>query len=147
MKFILLAFSITFMPLLTFSQSEESTNYSDQDIINFVEINKAIMLIQKGGEDLMMKAKEKNEMDMESFNKIYQSKQNPEIENESSKEDQESFEAIMTEFVQIQQGLQIQMSDAITSRGMEIEKFERMMNSYQESAELQQKVNELLMKE
>lgn len=83
-------------------------------------------------------------MDIESFNKMYQTSQDSEQEVESGEKEQKQFEAIMMELVQIQQGLQLQMSEAITETGMELEKFDKMMIAYQQDPNLQQKVNELM---
>lgn len=144
MKNVLLVFSFVFLPLMSFSQEGKKLEFSGDEIKEFVLANKAIMKVQQEGEQLMVKAIEKNNMDIESFNKMYQASQDPEQEVEAGEKEQKQFEAIMMELVQIQQGLQLQMSEAITETGMELEKFEKMMMAYQQDPNLQQKVNELM---
>lgn len=122
-------------------QEEIKTDFTDEELENFVEVVK----VQQENEIKMMEAIQNEGLDIDKFNEILQAKQNPEVSEESlSNEEVEKFEKASEEVIRIQQEMQAEVMQAINETGLGMETYGQIVNAYQVSPEVQQEIDKRL---
>lgn len=129
-------------------QHEEpvKTDFTEEEIEKFIAVNQKVIAIQQENEAYMIQAIEKEDLDLESFNEILKAQQGEETAYEASEEELASFNLAAQNIMIIQKDMQEKMEQAVVEEGMELEDFQAIMMAYQQSPELQQKVDSQLMK-
>ena len=125
-------------------QQQIREDYSEKELQTFVDANKEVAQIQNAAEQEMISAIEEHKLDVKVFNEILMAKQNPNAEPEASEEQLTKFDQAIGDVMQIQQKTENKMQKAIQDAGMNVEEYQQIMMAYQQSPEVQQKVNELI---
>lgn len=119
-------------------------DFTDQELQQFIEANKVAIGVQQSAEQKMISAIEKEGLDIQTFNEILTSKQNPEAETQATPEDQGKFNTAVEEVVKIQEEMMTEMESAIQETGISVEQYEEILLAYQQSPVVQEKLNQLL---
>lgn len=128
-------------------QQPVEKDYSEQELKTFIEANKEVAQIQNVAEQEMITAIEEHNLDVKVFNQILMAKQNPDAEPEASQEQLDKFDKAIGDVMQIQQKTENKMQTAIQDAGMKVEEYQQIMMAYQQSPEMQQRINEMIGKE
>lgn len=146
-------FALFLLPLMGMAQAfpqgqqpaEVKTDFSDEDLAKFSKAAAMVNEIQQSAENQMINAIEEQGLDLEKFNEIAMSQQNPNAAPESIDEgDMKKFEAVSGDLQKIQMEMQPKMVEAIESTGIELNKYQEIVTAYQQSPELQQKIQEMM---
>lgn len=125
--------------------TEMNTSFSDEDLAKFSKAAAKVNEIQQSAEKQMIDAIEKQGLDLDTFNEIAMAQQNPNAETGAIDEgDMKKFQAVSGDLQQIQMDMQPKMVEAIESTGIELNKYQEMVTAYQQSPELQQRVQEMM---
>ncbi len=119
-------------------------DFTDQELQQFIEANKVAIGVQQSAEQKMISAIEKEGLDIQTFNEILTSKQNPEAETQATPEDQGKFNTAVEEVVKIQEEMMTEMESAIQETGISVEQYEEILLAYQQSPVVQEKLNQML---
>lgn len=121
------------------------TDYTDDEIATFAKAAKALEEIQKASEEKMIGIIEEKGLDVDTFNKIAMAQQNPNTEEKVSDDaTMQKFEAASVELQQIQLETQPKMLEAVESSGLDVQAFQQMMAVYQQSPDMQARVQSLM---
>lgn len=123
---------------------EVKTNFSEATLANFIKASKSIEQIQQQTEQEMIKAVEKENLNVDRFNEIAQAKQNPEVELNVTDKELKSFETAINQFEQIQVQMQSKMEDAIKEKNIGLDEYKEIVYAYHQNKEFQQKINSML---
>jgi hypothetical protein len=128
-------------------QEQTENSYPKEKLKKFVDASKDISTIHQEGEEKMISAIEKENLDIETFNKIAELKMNPQEADAGSvsPEEVEAFDRVMPELQLIQIQMQQEMESAIKETGMEVEEYTEIMEAYRSDPELQAEINSMLM--
>jgi hypothetical protein len=139
-------------PVISFAQEgiqeqQENDKYSSEKLKKFVDASKEISSIQQEGEMKMVQAIEKENLDVETFNKIVELKMDPEqATTEGVTEEQiASFDKVVEELQVIQVQMQQEMESAIREKGIQVEEYQEIIEAYHSDPALQQQINEMFM--
>lgn len=123
---------------------EVQEDFSEEQLKTFVKANEEVMKVQMEGEKEMMKAIESENLEVDKFNQILMSRQNPDQETDASPEELEAFNKAAQKVMDLQKDLESEAQKAIESVGLDIEEYQQMMLAYQHSPTVQQRVEELM---
>lgn len=126
---------------------EVREDFSEQELQQFIDANKEAITVQQSAEQNMMEAIQEEGLDVDKFNEILTSRQNPQMKTEATTEDQTKFDSAVQKVMKIQERMVSEMEDAIQQSGMSISEYEEMLIAYQQSPKIQQQVNEMLLRE
>lgn len=125
--------------------TQMNTSFSDEDLAQFSEAAAKVNEIQQSAEKKMIDAIEKQGLNLDKFNEIAMAQQNPNAEAGAIDEgDMKKFQAVSGDLQQIQTDMQPKMVEAIESTGIELDKYQEIVTAYQQSPELQQRVQEMM---
>lgn len=126
-------------------QTQPNASYSDDEIAKFAKAAKVLEELQAAVETEMIAAIEKKGLDLDTFNKIAAAQQNPNAGSEvADAETMKSYNAVNEDLQKIQMEAQPKMVEAIEETGMDINEYQQMMLAYQQSPEMQAKVQEMM---
>ncbi len=123
---------------------EVQGDFSEEQLITFVKANEEVMKVQMEGEKEMMQAIESENLEVDKFNQILMSRQNPDQETEASAEELAAFNKAAQKVMDLQKDLESKAQQAIESAGLDIEEYQQMMLAYQNNPDVQQRVEELM---
>jgi hypothetical protein len=122
--------------------------YPEEKLEQFVEASKDIHMINQMGEEQMIRVIEREELDVETFNRIAEMKLNPaegaRHEGTVTQAQVAAFDKVMDEIGLIQMQMQQSMENAILESGMEVDEYIELMEAYQTDLVLQQRINDML---
>jgi hypothetical protein len=118
---------------------------TDADLVTFVDVYVQVVEMQQEIEMAMMQAIEEENIAIERFNEILQARQNQQSAEEinASAEEMASFNNAAQKIMSVQQEAQVQMQEVIEEE-LGLEKYEQIVLAYQQSPEVQEKVNNIL---
>jgi dGTP triphosphohydrolase len=124
---------------------EINENITDADLVTFVDVYVQVVEMQQEIEMAMMQAIEEENIAIERFNEILQARQNQQSAEEinASAEEMASFNNAAQKIMSVQQEAQVQMQEVIEEE-LGLEKYEQIVLAYQQSPEVQEKVNNIL---
>ncbi len=126
---------------------ELKTDYNDDQLKQFTEAASEVEKIQQSAEAQMISIIEENGLDLETFNKIAMAQQNPNADASGmDAEDMKKYDEASGDLQKVQMEMQPKMVEAIESTGMEIQLYQEIMMAYQQSPELQAKVQAMMEK-
>jgi hypothetical protein len=125
-------------------QLEVREDFSDQELEQFIEANKNAIVVQQGAEQKMIRAIQDEGLDINKFNDILTSKQNPNYESQATPEEHSKFDNAVEEVVKIQEEMIGDMESAIEQAGITIETYEEILIAYQQNPKIQEKINQML---
>jgi len=118
---------------------------SDEELQKFVGVAKKLDSISKERNTLVVQAIEKEGMNVTRFREIYVSKQDPKGKpSQVSNDEQQKYDRVLAQLVQIQKDTQAKMGSAVQSEGLEVPRFIQILESIQKSPDLQKKVEQMM---
>lgn len=144
-----LFFSINAMAQVPMQQGQQqqqvNTDFSDEELEGFVNVYVKASEIQQENEMVMMQAIEEEDLELERFNEILTSRQNQESVQDinATPEELAAFNKAAEKIMQVQQEAQTEINELIEEE-IGAEKYQQIAMAYQQSPEVQQKVNEML---
>lgn len=126
-------------------QAPIQENFSDEEIENFVKINKEIIPVQEKIQQDMVKSIQENGMELPRFQELAQAQSAGNLrEVTEDLTEIEKFNKIGQEVVKLQQGMQIEVQEIIQESEMGQEKFNAIYMAYNSNPEIKEKVDQLL---
>jgi len=124
-----------------------ATDVSEQELSNFADAYQAIQVENQKIQEKMESMIQESGLDVEKFQKIQNSKMNPEAEVEATEEELTAHQTVMTKIQAMQPELQTQMETVIKNKGLSIERYQEVASAIQADASLQQKLQAIIMKQ
>jgi hypothetical protein len=127
------------------SPQQETGDFSNTELQQFVKANERAFVVQQESEKKMMGIIEEEKISLERFNEIAKAHQEQKAEEvQASKEEVEAFTKAAQRIVELQPEIHQNMVRAIEQDGLSVETFEKIMVAYQQDPTLQAKVQKLL---
>jgi len=143
---LLLLFTIG--TLGAFAQTNTNKDISDGEIKQFVEAVQGIQAVEMSAQQKMMGEVAKEDMEVERFNEILQSMQNPEMKVTPPTEDEsKKIQRISQSIQQIQMNAQQEMQTKIEDSGLTIERYQAIMTQVQSDPKLQNRIQQSMQPE
>ncbi|MGF1635723.1 MAG: DUF4168 domain-containing protein [Cyclobacteriaceae bacterium] len=125
-------------------QENIKTDFSDKDLMEFIECNKKLAVIQQESQVNMINAIESESLTVERYNEIMQVKQgNAEGVDEPSSTENEAFDKA-TEVVMVEQQKMSQVIEETVEKEMGVEKFQNIYLAYQQDPNVKEKIESLM---
>lgn len=126
-------------------QQQVNTDFSEEELENFVDVYVKASEIQQENETVMMQAIEEEDLELERFNEILTARQSQESvqDIDATPEELASFNKAAEKIMEVQQEAQSEINDLIEEK-IGAEKYQQIAMAYQQSPEVQQKINEKL---
>lgn len=122
--------------------------FESQELEEFVDVYVKSTEIQQSNEAEMIQAIEEEDLDVNRFNEILTVQQNQDqspSEIDASAEEMAAFNKASEKIMAVQQKTQAEVQELIESE-IGTQKYQQIASAYQQSPELQQRVNEILEK-
>lgn len=145
MKNLFVTASLFFLTLFS-ATAQTSENVSDADLEKFAQAYQSVQESNQQIQQKMVAAIEDEGISADRFNAIYEAKMNPEKEVDATDDEMEKQEAAMAKVEAMQQSSQKEMEDKIKEKGLTMQQFEDLGAKIQNSPELQQKMQAIMMK-
>lgn len=126
-------------------QQPVKTDFERQELEEFVDVYVASTEIQQGNEAVMMQAIEEEDLDLNRFNEILTVRQNQQSAEEidATAEEMAAFNKAAEKIMAVQQEAQAEIEQLIESKTGG-EKYQQIAMAYQQSPEVQERVNKIL---
>ncbi|GEM_PF-1176986 len=119
-------------------------DYSDAELRQFTGAVQKVLTIQEDNQGKMMASIEENELSIDRFNEMLMQGQQQGMDAiEASEEEMMAFNSAINDVQQLQQQMQMDMMQAITDEGLDVEKYEAIMQAYEQNPEIQAKIDAL----
>lgn len=145
MKNLFVTASLFFLTLFS-ATAQTSVNVSDADLEKFAQAYQSVQQSNQQIQQKMVAAIEDEGISADRFNAIYQAKMDPEKEVDATDDEMEKQEAAMAKVEAMQQSSQKEMEDKIKEKGLTMQQFQDLGAKIQNSPELQQKMQAIMMK-
>lgn len=126
---------------------QEKLEVSDEKLQQFVDLSIEIQEVQQSSEKEMLSAIEQENLDVQKFQMLAQSQQNPKAEVDATEEEMEAFSRAAEKVTEIQMGMQGEIQEKIQQNGFDQQEFQQISMAYQRDEDLQRRVNEMLPEE
>jgi hypothetical protein len=126
-------------------QQQVNTDFSEEELEGFVEVYVKASEIQQQNETVMMQAIEEEDLELQRFNEILTSRQQQQSAEEinASAEELAAFNKAAEKIMTVQQEAQTEINELIEEE-IGAEKYQQIAMAYQQSPDVQQKINEML---
>jgi len=141
-----LAESSTAAPLVQIKQSS-STDINPEELEKFAAAMEDMREIQLESRDEISAAIEKEGLSQQRFREILQAQRNPEVETDASEAELQKFDSATEQLAQIQRDTQSQMKDAVISQGLEVARFQEILQSVRQDPQLKKQVQQIMREE
>lgn len=133
------------VPMQGQPQQEINTDFSDQEIEQFVTVFKKANEIQQKNEEVMVQAIQEEDLELERFNEILVARQQQQSAEDinASAEEMAAFNQAAEKIMTVQQEAQAEIEQIIENE-LGMEKYQQIVMAYQQSPEVQEKVNQKL---
>ncbi|MEX0980535.1 MAG: DUF4168 domain-containing protein [Bacteroidales bacterium] len=128
-------------------QQPQSEPVSDAEVKQFASAFGEIQQINEKTQQKMVSTVENEGIQVDRFNEIVQSQQNPNQDAGTSEKEMESFNTAIQELQVIQNASQQEMQQAVIDEGLTVERYQELMSQVQTDANLQQRLQELMEEE
>ncbi len=138
--------SFLFVSSAAFAQqppAQETPDYSDEELENFVEAALEVMPLQQESQALMIDEIEEHGLTVETFNTILEARQKG-VDAEVTEEEMEAFETALLAIQAIELEYNDKIVEEIEDAGITPAKYEEIMAFYQQDPELQMRVNQIM---
>lgn len=141
-----LAESPTAAPQTTEVQQSPSTevNVNSQELEKFAAAMAEMRAIQIESRDEISAAIDEEGLSKQRFREILQAQRNPEVETDASEAEMAKFESATQQLAQIQRNTQSQMKDAVVAQGLEVTRFQQILQAVRQNPELKQQVQQMI---
>lgn len=133
------------VPMQGDQQQQVNTDFSEEELEDFVDVYVKASEIQQENETVMMQAIEEEDLELERFNEILTARQNQASvqDIDATPEELASFNKAAEKIMEVQQEAQTEINELIEEE-IGAEKYQQIAMAYQQSPEVQQKINEKL---
>lgn len=133
------------VPMQGDQQQQVNTDFSEEELEDFVDVYVKASEIQQENETVMMQAIEEEDLELERFNEILTARQNQASvqDIDATPEELASFNKAAEKIMEVQQEAQSEINELIEEK-IGAEKYQQIAMAYQQSPEVQQKINEKL---
>ncbi len=129
------------MSIPSMAQNQE---YNDDELKKFANVVVEVISIQQQGQMQMISIIEDHEMSIQRFNEIMvESQEKPLEEIQGTEQEKEVFADISVQIMEVQEELNDQIIKKIEDNDMALERYEQILQAYQQSPELQERVKNL----
>lgn len=118
----------------------EQIEVSDSELEKFAQAFQRIRMMNQQAQQEMSALVQDEDMEIARFNQIHQASLDPEVEIETTQEEEEKYERISTEIEEMQVKFQEQMEELITEQDLTIEKYQQIATQLQTDPELQERL-------
>lgn len=123
----------------------QEQEYSDEELRQFAGVVVEVIAIQQQTQMEMIGVIEEHEMSIERFNEMMvESQEKPLEEIQATEQEKELFADISAQIMEIQDQMNEQIITKIEESGLEVERYEQILQDYQQSPELQERVKNLM---
>ncbi len=137
--------ALAFIVLFSTPLKANPGGFTDEELEKFAGAVMQVMTIQQEGQGEMIGIIEEHGMTVERFNEIMMQAQEMPLEQvEATEEEKETYLEVIEKIDEIQIGLEEELVEAIEEEGLSIEKYEEIMQEYQQNPELQQLIQQML---
>ena len=141
--------SLLAIAFISFGAIAQDTNpqpaeVSDEELTNFASAYTEIQEISMQTQQDMAKTVEESGFEIERFNTIYASSQNPQAKVDATDEEMKNFKKVMGEIEVIQQDMQKQTETVITKKKLTVARYQEVISAAQTDTELQKRLQEKL---
>ncbi len=137
--------ALAFIVLFSTPLKANPGGFTDDELEKFAGAVMQVMTIQQEGQAEMIGIIEEHGMTVERFNEIMMQAQEMPLEQvEATEEEKETYLEAIEKIDEIQIGLEEELVEAIEEEGLSIEKYEEIMQEYQQNPELQQLIQQML---
>jgi hypothetical protein len=119
-------------------------DFSDKELRSFVKANEKVMAIQQESEQKMVNAIEGEGLTVERFHEILQSQRDPGSATAASAEELSSFNNAAQVIIEESRKAEGKMETSIKDAGIDIETYKEIMLAYEQSPDVQSKINKLV---
>jgi hypothetical protein len=137
-------FSFLFVLLATLPLKAQEYDYTDNELKNFSKVVVEVITIQQNTQREMIAIIQENDLSIPKFNQMMtQAQELGEEGIEGTEEEKKAFFLVADAFSGIQERMIDELTKAIVSKGMTIDRYEAILQLYQTDAEFQAKVHAL----
>ncbi len=137
--------ALAFIVLFSTPLKANPGGFSDEELEKFANAILQVMTIQHEGQAEMIEIIEDHGMTVERFNEIMMQAQEMPLEQvEATEEEKEVYLEVIEQIDEIQIELEEELVEVIEEEGLSIEKYEEIMQEYQQNPELQQLIQQML---
>ncbi len=137
--------ALAFIVLFSTPLKANPGGFSDEELEKFANAILQVMTIQQEGQAEMIEIIEDHGMTVERFNEIMMQAQEMPLEQvEATEEEKEVYLEVIEQIDEIQIELEEELVEVIEDEGLSIEKYEEIMQEYQQNPELQQLIQQML---
>lgn len=134
--------------LLAQGQPQMKTDFSDEELSLFIDVNKEVVKVQQAAEQKMMQAiQETDGITVERFNEIAMAQQNPNASVDMSDDEKMAFQTAAQGVMEVQRETQAEIAAAVEEEGMAFNDYRQIMMAYQQSPELQERIRSMVQAE
>jgi hypothetical protein len=133
--------------LLSANAFAQEAQISDADLAKFAEAYKAVQIENRELQQEMVAYMKKEGMEVQRFQAIQQASVNPNQEVEATPAEMKSYKKVVAKVQEMQPQLQKDMMSIIQDKGLSIERYQQIGAALQQNPELQQKLQNLMMKQ
>lgn len=141
---MLLGSSVSAQQLPPQQQQQVREDFSDSELKQFIKANQGATAIQQESQGEMVATIEEEGLDVNTFNEILTSAQNPEQEVNASEDELNQFNKIAEKLQVIQKKTEEKIIKVIEKEGIDAEMYQEIMIAYQASPKVKEKVDKLL---
>ena len=138
-----LAASSTAAPPIPVKQAS-STDINPEELEKFAAAMEDMRAIQLESRDEISAAIEKEGLSQQRFREILQAQRNPDAETDASEAELQKFDSATEQLAQIQRDTQSQMKDAVISQGLEVARFQEILQSVRQDPQLKKQVQQII---
>jgi hypothetical protein len=127
-------------------EASQTVEIPDNELEDFVSALKDVEEIQETSQQTYTEMIEEEGMTEQRFGEIHNANQNPDStgEIEISDQENESYQVLLGQLIEMQQEAQQEMQAAVTDNGLEVPRFNEILVAVQQDPGLQERVQELL---
>ena len=119
-------------------------DYSDAELRQFAGAVQKVLNIQETNQGKMMASIEDNNLSIDRFNEMLMQGQQQGLDAiDATEEEMTAFNNAINQVQQLQQQMQMEMMDAITEEGLDVQKYQGIMQAYEQNPEIQAKIDAL----
>lgn len=138
-------FAFTAIMAMSIPSMAQDQEYSDEELQQFADVVVEVITIQQQTQMQMIGIIEEHEMSIQRFNEMMvESQEKPLEEVEATEQEKEVFADISVQIMEIQDGMNDQIIKKIEDSGLTVERYEQILQDYQQSPELQERVKNLM---
>ncbi len=123
-------------------EQSSADDFTDEEITKFSNIVESITALQAEAQEKMVEVIEAEGMDLDAYNRVAQAHQGPDQGASVSDAEREKFAKVNEKMQEIQVEMQPRLVEAVEDQELEVERYQKMLQVYQQNPNFQQKVQE-----